>query len=782
MSNGKTATGAVGERRTFFVLLAIIMAATLGFALYTFSAVAEREVEDGESLIHVRDIRLNSPELAQLSNAATRGNFSAFTKLRQLAQELDDSVGHLGGDAGRIITESDLGKPLAEAADADAEEGMEMAHEGESQGHEDERQAHEGESQSHEDEKMAHEAEEKAHQGEGQAHGHAAKESGAAQPAAHAPDAHAMHTISYTDPNVVDRINATGTVWLEMAQQLNNVLESRIPLNNVYKLAGEIETDHIPELRDALQALVDDLVESNAQPDHVARVGELILYNAQLTSDLGRLLRDPNLDDEAQEEAATELIVNIANIGEIIDGLAEGSEDLDIQPIPDGSSRDLLDEAMEIFFTLGDLMFDLEERFPDLYEARESAARVAQLVVSLTQAGLDLEESIQNLQGGRFLTTEIGYYAGTAGLMAMVLLVGISYNDTRRRHAETVHQKQVADQLNQRNQEAILQLLDEMSYLAEGDLSKEATVTEEITGAIADSVNYAIDALRNLVTSINQTSQEVTGAAQKSRATTLELALSSQKQAGQIAEASNRIGAMAQSMEQVSSEAGNSADVAKRSVDIAHQGGEVVRNSISGMDTIREQIQETSKRIKRLGESSQEIGAIIELIDDIADQTNILALNAAIQAAMAGEAGRGFAVVADEVQRLAERSTDATKQIGALINTIQADTNEAVTSMERSTANVVSGAQLASDAGKALEEIENVSNQLYGLIQGIADTARGEASTAAEVSGTMNSIREVTTQTTAGTNETANSIGKLAQQAEQLRDSVAGFKLPETQA
>jgi twitching motility protein PilJ len=213
-------------------------------------------------------------------------------------------------------------------------------------------------------------------------------------------------------------------------------------------------------------------------------------------------------------------------------------------------------------------------------------------------------------------------------------------------------------------------------------------------------------------------------------------------------------------------------------VDIAHQGGEVVRNSISGMDTLREQIQETSKRIKRLGESSQEIGAIIELINDIADQTNILALNAAIQAAMAGEAGRGFAVVADEVQRLAERSTDATKQIGALINTIQADTNEAVTSMERSTANVVSGAQLAGDAGRALEEIETVSNQLYQLIQEIADTARQEAGTAAEVAETMNGIREVTTQTTAGTNETANSIGRLAELAEQLRESVAGFKLP----
>jgi twitching motility protein PilJ len=719
MSNGNKAPGAAGERRTFFVLLALIMVATLGLSLYTFSTVAEREAEDSESLIHVRDIRLNSPELAQLSNEATRGNFNAFPQLRQVAEALDASVAHLGGEAGRILRESDLGQTPAAGAEGAAQ---------------------------------------------GDDHG----------------AADAQHNITYTDPAVVEQINATAAVWADIAAQVNDVLESRVPLGNVYRLAGEAETDHIPQLRDALQALVDDLVESNARPEQIARVGDLILYNAQLTRDLGRLLRDPNLSDEAQEEAATQLIVNVANIGEILDGLVAGSDELKIRRVPEGSSRDLLDQAVEIFFTLGDLMFELEERLPDLYAARESAVALADLVTRMTQTSQQLEESIQTLQSGRFLTTEIGYYAGAAGLLAMLLLAGISYSDTRRRHAETVRQKQVADQLNQRNQEAILQLLDELSYLAEGDLSKQATVTEEITGAIADSVNYAIDALRNLVNSINQTSQQVTGAAQKSRATTLQLALASQQQAGQIAEASTRIGAMAQEMESVSSEANNSAEVAKRSVEIAHQGGEVVRNSITGMDTIREQIQETSKRIKRLGESSQEIGAIVELINDIADQTNILALNAAIQAAMAGEAGRGFAVVADEVQRLAERSTDATKQIGALINTIQADTNEAVTSMERSTANVVSGAQLAGDAGKALEQIEQVSSQLYDLIHEIAETTRREATTAAEVAGTMNDIREVTTQTTAGTNETANSIGKLAELAEQLRESVAGFKLPES--
>jgi twitching motility protein PilJ len=198
-------------------------------------------------------------------------------------------------------------------------------------------------------------------------------------------------------------------------------------------------------------------------------------------------------------------------------------------------------------------------------------------------------------------------------------------------------------------------------------------------------------------------------------------------------------------MDDVSDNASESSKVAMQSVAIATKGGDAVKRTMEGMDTIREHIQETSKRIKRLGESSQEIGDIVELINDIAEQTNILALNASIQAAMAGEAGRGFAVVADEVQRLAERSANATKQIEALVKTIQADTNEAVISMEKSTTGVVKGAQLAEDAGQALEEIESVSEQLAGLIQTISGSARQQAGAAAEISTTMNGIQDVTT-------------------------------------
>jgi twitching motility protein PilJ len=364
-----------------------------------------------------------------------------------------------------------------------------------------------------------------------------------------------------------------------------------------------------------------------------------------------------------------------------------------------------------------------------------------------------------------------GLLAAAAAAAFAIMLVVFLVRDQRRRY-------QVTAELNQRNQEAILRLLDEMGSLAEGDLTVKATVTEDITGAIADSVNFAVEALRSLVTTINETAVQVSAAAQETQATAMHLADAAQHQARQITSASAAINEMATSIDGVSKNSAESAEVAQRSVQIASKGAGIVRQTIQGMDSIRDQIQETSKRIKRLGESSQEIGSIVELINDIAEQTNILALNAAIQAASAGEAGRGFAVVADEVQRLAERSANATKRIETLVQTIQSDTNEAVSSMEQTTSEVVTGARLAEDAGTALGEIEKVSNDLAGLIQNISASAKQQSAAATNISATMNVIQEITAQTSVGASQTAESIGNLAGLAGDLRRSVADFKLP----
>ncbi len=329
----------------------------------------------------------------------------------------------------------------------------------------------------------------------------------------------------------------------------------------------------------------------------------------------------------------------------------------------------------------------------------------------------------------------------------------------------------------QDNQMAVLDLLDEMGDLADGDLTVRAQVKENITGAIADSINYTIDSLRDVVTEINRASEQVNSATNQAQETSAALLVATERQSVQITETTNAVNNMTRSILEVSSNANQAAQVAQRSLQAASQGSQAVQNTIAGMNGIREQIQETSKRIKRLGESSQEIGEIVELISDITEQTNILALNAAIQAASAGEAGRGFTVVAEEVQRLAERSSEATKQIGSIVKTIQTDTHSAVAAMEKSTEGVVAGARLSDEAGKALTEIETVSNNLARLIQSISTATEAQTQVASQVTKNMQQILEVTTQTTEGTKQTAASIGQLTSLAEELRDSVAGFKL-----
>lgn len=345
---------------------------------------------------------------------------------------------------------------------------------------------------------------------------------------------------------------------------------------------------------------------------------------------------------------------------------------------------------------------------------------------------------------------------------------------------QTVQSASLTSQLSQEgqdNQEAVLQLLDEMGDLADGDLTVKAQVRDNITGAIADSINYTIDSLRDLVVEINRATEQVTSATTVAQGTSTQLLGAAEIQSVQIAQTTEAVTEMTRSILEVSNNAAQASDVAQRSLVAANQGSQAVQNTISGMNEIRTQIQETSKRIKRLGESSQEISEIVELISDITEQTNILALNAAIQAASAGEAGRGFTVVAEEVQRLAERSSEATKQISAIVKTIQTDTNGAVAAMEKSTEGVVEGARVADAAGQALNEIETVTTSLARLIQSISMATNAQTESATTVSNNMQLIQEITTQTTQGTKLTADSVGQLTALAEELRGSVAGFKL-----
>ncbi|HFD86279.1 MAG TPA: methyl-accepting chemotaxis protein, partial [Gammaproteobacteria bacterium] len=427
------------------------------------------------------------------------------------------------------------------------------------------------------------------------------------------------------------------------------------------------------------------------------------------------------------------------------------------------------------FTDVADISGELVKLAPDLYEIAESAGAIEGGGRNLFENTTRLEAAINADNKGNELWSTLGFVLGFLALLSFLMLVLGIIRNTRKQLLQT-------RETNDRNQQAILTLLDEMATLADGDLTVNATVTEDITGAIADSVNYAIEALRNLVTAINQAASKVARTSNHTKESALQLARSSEEQAEKIESASESINDLTRSIEKVSENAGLSAEVAEQSLTIAQRGVETVRRSIEGMDSIRENIQDTSKRIKRLGESSQEIGDIVGLITDIADQTNILALNAAIQASSAGEGGRGFAVVADEVQRLAERAANASKQIEALIRTIQSDTNEAIQSMEKSTGHVVTGAQQSEEAGNALEEIEAVSTRLAEHIRSISDESREQSVVSGVVSDAMGSIREIARATLSSSKETAIAVGELAEQADELRHSAEGFKLPETVA
>lgn len=368
------------------------------------------------------------------------------------------------------------------------------------------------------------------------------------------------------------------------------------------------------------------------------------------------------------------------------------------------------------------------------------------------------------------ITSLITMLSGGLVLLTLLLLSKVYLDESRRRERES-------KQVNKTNQQAILRLMNELADLADGDLTVKATVSEDITGAIADSVNYTTDELRKLVVRVSSASHQVAKATADTGSVAKELLIAAKTQADELREASEAVALMSKSVQEVDNSAAQSADVARRTLAVTEQGAHAVRNTISGMDSIREQIQETSKRIKRLGESSQEIGEIVDLISDITEQTNVLALNAAIQAASAGEAGRGFSVVAEEVQRLAERSAEATKQIGALVKTIQSDTQDAVAAMEKSTQGVVEGAKLSDAAGQSLREIEQATRELADLVSSISVSTQVQTDMVSEVTAMMSDILNITEQTTYSTQRTNSSVAQLESLATELNSSVSGFKL-----
>ena len=574
-------------------------------------------------------------------------------------------------------------------------------------------------------------------------------------------------------PKAVDKdLKRVEQAWLEMRRGADKILTNKTPVLKVGKLIDQV-TGQVPKLEEQVDGLVRALVGSEASREQIYLATRQLMLVQRLEYNVGRIL----VGGQVTAAAIDRITRDRERFARVLKALLRGDDKLKVSAVKDRSAAQKLRKASALFNSINANIEQILAATPDVLPALHAANDMSLVSDTLNDASRQLIDaygkspgrfSIGIVKAGPVLIAVLG---ALAVFFLVMLGVKLLVEAFRRESGVKEH--------NERNQTAILRLLDEMGDLADGDLTVTATVTEDITGAIADSINYAIEQLRNLVVTINDTSEKVSTSTQETRATAMHLAEASELQAEQITTASSAIKEMTQAIDEMSSDAIESAEVAQRSVEIASNGAATVRNTIQGMDSIREQIQETSKRIKRLGESSQEIGNIVELIDDIADQTNILALNAAMQAAMAGESGRGFAVVADEVQRLAERSSNATKQIEALVQTIQADTSGAISSMESSTTGVVNGAKLAEDAGEALREIENVSNYIADLTGKIAESARKQSLEAVRIDDTMGVIQEITTQTSDGTNQTASAIGKLAALADDLQSTVAGFRIPE---
>ena len=575
------------------------------------------------------------------------------------------------------------------------------------------------------------------------------------------------------EPGVSGALADLAKVWTPLGGSAGQIVDSE---QAVLALAGTADrfTGRVPQLQAQLNEVVRAMTLGGAPAAQVFNA----LQQVVVAGTMARRVTEIRAGGPGAAAAGDALARDAVVFGQVLEGLTKGNEDLGIAPVRNAAALEALQQSQKLWDEMRKDVEAILASSGDLFAAQAAAASLTGGSERMLDASKKLFDAFSAFGSVRDTRLFPNFWLGiVSGLVALVSLVFFVWSSVRSRAREQEVRYQAQVEFNSRNQQAIMRLLDEISSLGEGDLTVKASVTEDMTGAIADAINYAVDELRNLVTTINDTSVQVAASTQETQATALQLAEAAGHQADQITTVSDRISEIATSIDQVSKNSTESAEVAQRSVQIATEGAGVVRETIRGMDQIRDQIQETSKRIKRLGESSQEIGEITELISDITEQTNVLALNAAIQAASAGDAGRGFSVVAEEVQRLAERSADATRQISALVKAIQTDTQDAIGAMERSTQGVVEGAKLSDNAGTALTEIDRVSRRVAELIEEISRSASHEAGLANVVADNIQHIFAVTEQTGEGTRATANQVRELSRMAEELRQSVSRFKI-----
>ena len=565
---------------------------------------------------------------------------------------------------------------------------------------------------------------------------------------------------------VTDELAAVTELWQKTDKDAGSLIEQEKNLASLGKAVNTINTKN-PQLLELSEQVAALKLQGGASAREIAVANQVVMLTQRIAKNANALLVANAIDPEVAFLLGKDTNIFREQIEQLQKMTADGND-------AKGKLAELESVGKDNLASVTAILGSIQR----LVQAKQAGSQIFQNSGQLLEKTTALAEGYSRAYTGFFTWVSLAIVLCALATLACLVLMAKTYNDDiARRRLAAEHLKEAAEAERNSTQQAILRLMNEMGDLADGDLTVRATVTEDITGAIADSVNYTIVELSVLVRRINDAAIRVTTATESAQLTSDELIAATERQAQELRLAGETAQTMASSMSAASEDALQSAQVARRSLEAAQKGAAAVEDTIKGMNDIREKIQETSKRIKRLGESSQEIGEIVELISDITEQTNVLALNAAIQAASAGEAGRGFSVVAEEVQRLAERSAEATKQIGAIVKTIQTDTGDAVAAMENATRDVVDGAHLSETAGQELAEIERVSAETAELIERISVSTEIQAKAATQVAEKMKSILAITDRTTTGTQQTAVSIGELADLAVELKGSVSGFKV-----
>ena len=569
--------------------------------------------------------------------------------------------------------------------------------------------------------------------------------------------------------SIGSQLQVIDNAWSALKGEADAILASEESVVSLHDLAINLR-DTIPQVQVEYDEVVDILLESGAPADQISLAQRQPWLAERIMTSMSRVLEG----SENSIMAADSFARDAKLFGRVLEGMQYGNQAMRINQIADEEAQDRLAEIADMFGFIADSVDEILATTPELFQVRSAADLIFTDSQQMLQQTSILKNTLTAATMARF--TNENLVLG-AGLIALISLLALAFS-LRQLFAYQISQSGFR---NQTDQHALQRLIDEINGLANGDLSVSATVTEGFTGELADSINHAIHRLRTLVESLNETVEDVDSSAREVQSNAKALALLNENQAQEINLTSQSVNDISDTMRLVSESAAESAEAASRSADIATSGVKVVRNTINGMRTIKEQIDDTSRKVRQLDESSRQISDILALINDIADQTNILSLNAAIQASSVGEAGRGFALLADEVQRLAERVSSATYQVETLVSNIQNSTGDVIVSMAHTSTEVASGTQQAEDASSVLTEIELVTGHLAEKTRTISDTARHQTDSAAMISKRMLTIRELSSQAVSGTTATAGSVGNLAERARQIRESVSEFRLPEAE-